>query len=207
MQKKIFLVDFDNTSVDTRRAHSLYVNDTYKIQSVPEDFVNNASLSQVIKKYNAESTVTEEEAVAHLGEYFHTSHEWHKEVKPIDEYIAIVLPELSKKYDFTLGTARSDFSEDVVRNLLELHFPKCVGHIHFVHRRKGFGDYDRVRKREYVETIGPEKFACFVDDSTKEIQRMGNIIPSHLFDRWNLYTNIEVSSKMFNWKEIGDKYL
>lgn len=207
-KKQFFLIDFDNTAVDTRMAHCLYLNHVYGIDSVPEDFVNNASLEAVIKKYDSNSNITDTEALTHLGEYFHTSYDWHKEVMPIDEHVVEILAELSKKYNMVLATARPDSSNEIVRYLLEMHFPKCIEQIHFVHKRLGYGKWDKIPKREFVQSIGPESFVAFIDDSTKEIREMQDVIQSYLFDPWFLHTDVnDIKNRVPNWKKVGNLYL
>ena len=207
--KKKFLIDFDNTPVDTRKCHSDYVNYTYDIQSVPEEFVNNASIASIIKKHWKDFDISDVEVMEHMGVYFHTSTNWHKNAKPIDEHVCNILTELSKKYELVVATARQDRSEKLVRHLLELHFPLCViEKIHFVHTRVSHEKFIHIPKRQFVQEVGPNKFVCFVDDSTKEIKNMQDLIPSHLFDAWNLFENVsDIQSRVSSWKTIGELYL
>lgn len=209
MFRRKLLVDLDNSTFDTREAHANYMNHTYGINSVPTDYINNASLAEVIKFYKPESIVTDDEALIHLGEYFHTSHDFHECVRPIDEYMPEVFTELTRKYDLIIGTARSSMSLAVLQRLFELHVKKAaISHMHFVHTRTEYGKYEIVTKRQFVESIGTEHFAGFIDDSTKEMSRMGNIIPSHLFDAWGHHVNVpNIQSRVETWKTIGDIYL
>jgi FMN phosphatase YigB (HAD superfamily) len=206
--KEIFIMDFDNTVLDTRKCHSLYVNHIYQIKSVPEDFVNNAPIAGVIRKYDTNSSVTDEQALVHLCEEFHTSRAWHMHAEPIDDDVADVLYALSRKYELILATARHDFSEDIVRELLELNFPECVNSIHFVHRRIAYGQYTRTPKRNFVELLGPDRFAAFVDDSVNEIKMMQSLIPSYLFDPWHLHGDVGgILNRTDSWNEIGKLFL
>src|SRR6185312_17434949 len=109
-----------------------------------------APIAGVIKKYNTKSNVTDEQALIYLCEEYHTSRECHIHAEPIDDDVADVLYALSRKYELVLATARHDFSEDIVRELLELNFPECVNTIHFVHRRIAHGQYTTTPKRQFV---------------------------------------------------------
>ena len=207
--KPFFLTDFDNSVLDTRRCHSSYINNTYGIKSIPEDFVNNASFAEVIKKYNEDSIVTDNEVLLHLGECFHSSFRWHREILPIDKYVARVLFELSKKYNVVIATKRPDFSAHVVRELLEEYFPKCISFVHFVNRRISHNKYEEIYKPDFVRSLGADRVVSFVDDSTEEIKMMQDLIPSHLFDPWFLFKNeINIKNQLVHdWDEIGDLYL
>lgn len=204
---KIFL-DWDGLKFDTIPAHIEWINHFYGINSSVEEYINlgGGSWTQVINKHKPELALVKETLYLDLADNFLNSLEWHSNVMPFDGMCAIV-PQLAKKYELIVVTARQKVSEPLILHFSEKYVPGCVTHIHCVHEHMGGNVFQRVSKRDFILGSHGEKIA-FIDDSPHEIDGVRDIIPSYLFDPTGRHTeNMDIPNKVSSWAQIGEIFL
>ena len=192
---------------DTLQAHVNYMNHRYGIVTQPEDHIENPSLHLVANKYlPPERHITREDMYEDLASNFLASHEWHKDVQPL-EGMADVVQRLAEKYQIWVVTARAVGGMQVMQKLFDTYTPNCIAGIHCVWTGLGGKKFAERSKRDFVKNFEGTKIAFF-DDSPKEIRNMHDIIPSYLFDPTGRNDNLnDIKLRVRSWKEIGELLL
>lgn len=204
MKPHIFL-DFDGLKFDTIPSMVSFINRTYKIESVIEDYTGSCPLELIVKKYDPSCRLSEDDVFLHFGNNFLTSIEWHKEVLPLDGMCEVV-SRLASKYTIWTVTARQKCSLPAIEYLLDKYIPGCISGIHCVWDYVD-GKYQSVDKREFISNVPGEKIAFF-DDSKGEILKMQETIPSYLFDPSGLHDSDQsINNRIRSWWEIGEMLL
>ncbi|MEK7586097.1 MAG: hypothetical protein AAB477_02610 [Patescibacteria group bacterium] len=205
-RKRNLFFDLDGMKFNTLPAHVAYVNHRYGINTLPEEYIGkNDSFDSVIKRHATDVTLTWEGIYKDLGENFHSSVEWHKDVKPMEDMCEVV-PLLSKKYNLYTVTARQKNGQHVVQYLLDKYIPNCIRDIHCSWDYIPGVGFVEVQKKDFIQKTEGENVAFF-DDSLKEVKRAQNVITSHLFDPNSSYKDINGMNRIESWKRIGELYL
>lgn len=205
MKPNLFF-DFDGMKFDTIPAQVAYLNNRYGINTtISEYFGSGKSLDHVIEKYIISSTVTRDQVYKDFGKNFITSKEWHENVQPM-EGMTKILPQLSKDYTLWTVTARQERGMEIIKYLLNTHVPGCIAddHIHCVFRDHG-DTFIGISKKKFIQTV-PGKKAGFFDDSPHEIEETKKIVPSYLFDPYNLHKRIDGAHYLQSWYEIAELF-
>ena len=203
MKKPIVFLDFDGLKFDTVRAHMLYINEKYAIESVESDYIDNPQFGKVIRKYKKNFNMNEDKIWEDVGKNFLASHKHHEAVIPIIGMCEIV-PKLAEKYTLWTVTARSQNGSEVISRLINKYIPNCIAGIHYVWIHKGNATFDKHPKRDFIEKMKGEKIAFF-DDSPSEIIHTQDIIPSYLFDPKRLHEKAtHITNRVYSWEEIGN---
>lgn len=182
MKKQNLFFDLDGMKFDTLPAHVAYINYRYGINTVPSEYIgNNDSLDTLIKKHAPGIDSSWEDIYLDVGQNFHSSIEWHKEVKPMEDMCEVILLLAKKYHKLYTVTARQKSGYHVVKHLLDTHIPGCISDIHCVWdyvKGKGFVE---IAKKDFIQSIKGDNIAFF-DDSVSEVKKTAQIIPSYLFD-------------------------
>ena len=198
--------DFDGMKFDTMPAQVEYINHRYNINTTAYDHVgHNNNLDLIVKKHRPDITMTRNEIYHDFGINFISSIEWHKNVQPMKDMPRVV-KELSKKLNLFIATGRQKRGLHVIQHLLTKHVPGCISLVHCVWEPNESGSFDGVSKRDFISKIPGENIAFF-DDSMHEIEDTKDIIPSYLFDPWEVHLNTEGILRVESWQKIGDLFL
>ena len=207
-KKPVLFLDFDDLKFGTLDAHVRYVDRTYGIVTDPADYANNPPLGSSINKHlPADRHITDADAYRHLTENFHTSIEWHADVRPMAGMPEAVI-RLARRYDLWIVTARPKHASTVVDHLLEKYVPGCIAGIHYVWEYSGNGIFKEVaKKHEFIRDFKGDKVA-FIDDSPKEILRTQEVIASYLFDETGRHDSLsDIRLRVRSWREITELFL
>jgi hypothetical protein len=204
--KPTLFFDFDGLKFDTLDIHIRYINQKYGIESVPDDYADNADLELVVKKYipkDKHHLIDRADIYADIAENLTSSFEWHADLQPM-EGMSEVLPLLVKKYAIWTVTAREKKSRPVIEHLLDIHVPDCSSGIHCVWEHLGGKEFKEISKREFILNFKGEKVA-YVDDTVKEILKVQDIIRSYLFDRTGIHdANSNILNRVRSWYQLGE---
>lgn len=202
--KKNFILDFDNTFVDSNPAHVRWMNIHYEMESKASDYINNPSLELVVKKYRPELKVSREQVYEDSFQFFLNSKKIHEDIKPFNGAVEVIV-ELSKKYKIWFATARQKRGEGVIRHVIDKHIPGCVAGIHCVWNLIAPGVYNERPKKNFIVGGLTGDTVAFVDDLPKEVIAVQDHVQSFLFDPFNLHQNNEnVINRVRNWNQLGD---
>ncbi|MBK5215805.1 MAG: hypothetical protein JJE53_03305 [Candidatus Pacebacteria bacterium] len=205
MKNNLFF-DFDGMKFDTLKAHILYINNRYGINTVMSDYIGyNYHLDLIVNKYKPELNLTRDEFFEDLGKNFSTSIELHQDVIPM-KGMCKILPLLSKKYTLWTVTARQTCGHGVIQYLLNKYVPGCISGVHYVWNHSEVGGFEGISKRDFILSV-PGKKIAFFDDSPDEIRDTMDIIPSYLFDPRNIYKDIKGVTRIQSWEQIGEIFL
>ncbi len=204
MEKGYFISDFDQTMFDTDPAIVAYINKRWEINSKQSDYLDNGGFHKIVQKYTGNSLITFEDVYGDYRKNFVTSFYWHENVEPMKDMSKVVY-QLSKKYKFLVATMRNEEGNTIIKTLLEKFIPGTVDYVHHVLRRNDVG-YQEFSKRDFILSLSGNRIG-FIDDSTREILGVKDIIPSYLFDPNGLHDSIDGAHKVTGWKEIGDLFL
>ena len=194
MKKPNIFLDFDGLKFHTASQLAIYMNGRFGINSKTSDYVNNQPLHIVLRTY-----------ISNIENY-QTSIKWHEDMLPMED-MCETMYKLAKKYLLWTVTSREKTSVKTIRYLLDKHIPGCITGIHCVYEHRGSGVFNEVSKRDFIQSVSGEKIAFF-DDSPSEILKTQDIIPSYLFDPDGLHDDIgQITNRVKNWKEIGDRFL
>ncbi|MEI6022364.1 MAG: hypothetical protein WCQ32_00795 [bacterium] len=206
MKKQNLFFDLDGMKFDTLPVFVSYINNRYGIQTKTSDHIgNNDRLDAVIKKHAPHITLSWEEIYKDVGENFHSSIVWHKDVEPMED-MCEVISLLSNKYNLYTVTARQKVGVHVVQYLLDTHIPGCIDDIHCVWdyiEGKGFFE---ISKKDFIKNTQGDNIGFF-DDSLNEVMKVKNTIPSYLFDPMDLYADVQGVTRIRSWQQIGHLYL
>lgn len=206
MKKQNLFFDFDGMKFNTLPALVAYVNHRYEINTLPSEYIgNNDSLDVIIKKHSPNVNLSWEDIYIDVGKNFHSSIEWHEEVKPMDG-MCEVISLLSSKYKLFTVTARQKPGINVIQHLLDEYIPGCISHIHCAWEHHPVKGFIETSKRDFILSVNGENIAFF-DDSLNEIKKTADIIPSYLFDEMNIHENSGIENRINHWERIGEMFL
>jgi hypothetical protein len=205
MEKPYIFLDFDGLQFNTLPALIIFFNETYKINSVAADYISGSSLQSIIRKYDPGNTTSFDDIYLHHAKNFLASLDWHKNVLPVTGMCEVV-PRLVEKYTLWTLTARQNISLPVIRYLSNKYVPNCISGVHCVWSHIN-GEYRQASKKTFIESVVGEKIA-FIDDSKSEIIKMGDTIPSYLFDLPGLHrSDPEIKYHLDDWEEVEKTFL
>lgn len=189
---RIIGVDFDDVLIECNAALCGWHNENYGTTLTKKD-VFSYELGRVWG-------CTPKEAVNRVRQFFHSHH--HSNVLPVcGARDGLSLLGEEKAY---IVTARPHIVSDVTVALLQKHFPRMIGRIHFVGKEFDY-DHHESTKPEVCLKLGVE---VFIDDSLVHARDIGAVgIPVLLFDNpWNqtedLPPNVE---RVYSWDEIVER--
>ncbi|MEI7451637.1 MAG: HAD family hydrolase [Candidatus Falkowbacteria bacterium] len=199
MKSNIFF-DLDGTMINYLPVYVEFMNSFYDIKSQPDDYIDNQAPYFVIKKYRPDFQGSNYEVWFNVLHNFHMSYEWQDKIQPFPDMCEVVR-RLSKSYNLWVVTARPKNSLDTTKFLLEKHVSGCIRGICCVFEFVG-GEISSWSKHDFVKDM-PGRKILFIDDSKSEIVKMGDIVPSLLFDPFSSYINDrDAISRISAWKEI-----
>ncbi len=206
IEKPHIFLDFDNLKFHTTPAHIEYVNHTYGVETVYEDYLDMSNLHAVLQKYENKNIPSYDDFWNDIGINFLSSKKWHENVEPFPDMCEVIY-ELANKYTLWTVTARQRRAIEVVKYLIDKHIPNCINDIHCVWVNNEDGAFYKHSKKDFIESIKGEKVA-FIDDTPREIYEMDKIIPSYLFDPAGRYNHlVDIPHRFGSWKEIGETFL
>ncbi len=205
MKKKNMFLDHDGVMVDEKPYVLLYLNERYKINLRLADNINFDLLHEVIQLHTGNPNLTFDEVYLDIGKNFHASDIWNERM-PIIEDMPKVAPELAKKYNLHIATARQKIGHSALRTVYHRHIPKCIQELHCAWDYEEGRGFWSVPKATFIQNFEGEKIA-FIDDTLKEVLGTKDIIPSYLFDLHGVHTKETEIPKLESWKHIGDTFL
>lgn len=206
VSKPIIFLDFDDTLMHTKDAVIDFCNDHYKIKISKEEYHCGNNLEKIVSAHLPEGEdVSRSDFYTHYGSEFLPSHKWHSGVYPV-EGVADVIPQLSKKYDLWIVTARQKGSSEVVQSLIDKFLPGSISGTHHVWEHLGNGEFKESPKKDFIESFKGEKI-LFIDDNPAEVQKTMKIIDSCLFDPHDFHFEEEVPSRVKSWRDIAERLL
>lgn len=198
--------DLDNTKYWTSPWYVDYINQKYSISSTLKDFVGSPQLHTVVLKHlPKETVVTKDQIYWDLGTEFLTSHEWHKDVKPMPD-MPEVTRELAKKYWIWDASAREKKGAPVIEALNNRYIKGCVSGNHFAWDHLSPSQATFQAKKIFVASL-PGITHGFVDDTPGEVLDMIGTAPSFLFDTDDYYAESKEFDRFRSWRQIGDYFL
>lgn len=204
MKKPNLIFDLDDTIFDSLPLLVEFMNQTWGINSTPDDYRNPNSLHLIVQKYRNDNFISYEQVYDTYRDGFSLSELWHERIMLIP-YAGEVIPKLASKYRLHIATKRSSQSSIIVGKVINKHIPNCIESVYYAIKYiKGYGHLYQ-KKKDFVYGLDGESIA-FVDDSPFEIEEMGNIIPSYLFDPKNNHPKREMN-KIRGWKEVEAIFL
>lgn len=177
--------DFDDFLFKTNHTFIRFVYDFFEIIITEQEMAYNQDwyhfiLSRIPKK-KASMFSEREDFWIYVREHYLNSLEYHEDVVPMQGVLDIV-PSLSEDYRLVIVTNRNRECLDTVEYVLQKHLPECFELIHFVYN----GPQIVANKPDFISNFECKlpKF-CFFDDHIKEVETVGKVIPSYLFDPEN----------------------
>lgn len=204
-EKPHIFLDLDNLKYHTTPAHMEYVNSTYSVKTVYEDYLDMSNLHAVLKTYT-NNVPDYDQFWNDMGINFLSSIKWHEKVEPFPDMREVVF-ELVEKYTLWTVTARQRRTKKVIEYLNNKHIPNCITDVHCVWIDQEDGTFSKHPKKDFILSTEGDKIA-FIDDTPREIYDMGKIIPSYLFDPSIRYSHLaDIPHRFESWRQIGETFL
>ncbi|MBP6925891.1 MAG: hypothetical protein KBC22_02455 [Candidatus Pacebacteria bacterium] len=191
------IFDWDGFAFGTIILHSQYLNGRYGIPTTVDDFIEHPSLETVVHKYLlTNKKVKESDLPTHdfiyrdLAVNFLESKHWQDQAKPIDGFIEAVQA-ISPHANIFIVSARHDGSIPLMwENLEKYAIHQYVTDIRCVWKHVQGEEFIGTFKREIIQGI-PGTHLGFCDDSPREVAKVCDIVPSHLYDPKRLHRQKE----------------
>lgn len=204
MKKQYYFFDLDDTLFDTKDKVIAYLNTTYKLSLDPSKYYCGNGLFEIVTEANKDIHITRKVFWDRYREEFLMSHQWHKQVAPMEHMVEVVQT-LAKYHHCHIVTARQSPGISVVKALIDTYIPECISAIHFVNQYHT-GSFTKVLKSEYIAEYR-DQTCLFIDDNIGEFNGVKDIVPSYLFDPQDHHPEIPSSMKFSSWAEIGKQFL
>ncbi len=196
-------LDFDETLFSTSIQIKRFLNQLFGIEIPLMTYLCGHSLHSLVLEHLPPGSVLDEgDLYEILGRDFLASMAWHDDIRPMTG-VSEIIPELAKKYNLHIATARQASSRLVVETLLERFFPKCISSTHFVWTHLGNKEFKGIPKREFVKSL--KKPYAYVDDNPKETEAILGVADTViLLDPEGHHTNVHIETHcVTSWEDIG----
>lgn len=194
MKKPIIAIDIDDTLYEHFGALAQWYNKLYGTQLTLAN--NHPKGEGELEAWKVDSI---EEAVRRVHGFYETVE--HKEAVPYDEAVA-VMPELAKKFQIVIVTARDTILEEFTHQWLKKHFAGLYDEVHFTSFYSLEGKSRS--KQEVLEQVGA---SYLIDDSLPNCQAAiaaGAVAILFGDYPWNATEDVPAgATRCRNWNEIA----